>query len=220
MRWGHLVPLPLIPRFLLPGFVTIAATYAVAWQAPDAFFYIGAENIAPRAVSPFEYAPTLVALALCIGLAPRFHDWDLYGTSRTRALALVNMLTAVLVPQLVFSTALLLYPDAGEPPASALIPIASNLAVSALLASICVGLLGPLIGTLSWAATAYLLMSWQSNAPEYLAMLPYTMSNNSAGYFDDSGRWVWIVALSVCAITIAWLRRSVPFRITLRPAEG
>lgn len=217
---GRSVPLPIRPRFLSPSLITAAAVYVLCWRHPDAFLYIGEQNVAPRAVSPFEYGPTVLALVLCIGLAPRFDDWERFGSPRVRLLALTNQALAVAAPLLVFFSALFLfYPDDGLPSAGALIPIVSNVVVSALLACICTGVLGPLIGTLLWSAIAYVLMWWQSNAPDYLSLLPYTMSHTSNGDFDSAPRWAWIVVLTLGVATIAYTRRSVPVRITLRHPE-
>lgn len=213
------VALPMKPRMLWPGIVVIAATYVYVATWPAAFVYIGTSDVAPRAISPFEYAPIAIALVLCLGLAPRLDDWDRYGAPRTRTLALVNAGAVVVAPLAVFFTSLPLYPADGVPPASALIPLASNIAVAALLAVIVVGLLGPLLGTLAWAASIYCVMLWQSTAPEALAWGPFTMYVTANGEPDTATRWGWILGCALAAFAVVWTRRSVPLRITVRSPE-
>lgn len=214
------IPLPLKARTLTPSILALVLAVIVCWRYPGAFFFIGEQNPAPRPVGPYEWAPTLLALTLAIGLAPRFDDWERYGTNRIRTLSLSNLAVTVLLPVFTsLATLLLLYPAAGEPPARNLLPLAGNVAVSALLASISIGVVGPLIGTAMWGTIVYALCWWQSAAPAYILTLPYTGSHTHDGALDLNTRWHWIIPLAVAATLITWTRRSIPIRITLRPPE-
>ena len=192
----------------------LPVAYLTAGRWPAAFLWVGGHDTAPRAVSPFEYTPMLIAIALCVGLAPRFHDWDRHGTARHRTLALINAAVVVIVPLVVFFTALPLYqPPTGDPPATALIPLANNVAISALTAIVLVGILG----ALGWFATTYALLHLQANAPAAVPFLPFTMSIGPTGTLDTTPRWAWIAALSLIALAVTWT--AAPFPSAARPAN-
>lgn len=219
---GRHLPLPLRARVLTPALVCAAVTVGTVVLFPAAEVYVGAGGAAPRTFGPHEYGPMVLALALSLGLAPRFHDWDRYGAPRTRTLALVNAAVTLLVPLVLFIAVLALpleiystsYTSARE-----LLPYASNIAVAALLASSLVGTVGRLAGTVIWAATLYLLMLWQAATPTYGRLLPLTMHFTADATLDTDMRWVWIIVLALIAGAVAGARRSVPSQISLRPAE-
>jgi hypothetical protein len=204
---------------LTPAIVLIALTFPYVALWPNAVLFVGEQNYAPRPISPFEYVPLAVTAALALGLAPRLPQWDRYGTNHTRWSAALCALAVVVVPIGVFFAALQLYPADGRPPAHALIPIASDIAVAGLGLVILLGTLGRLVGIMAWIAALYATMFAQSFAPAWGSYLPLSIAYRPDLSIDNSIRWWWILALTIGAGAVVWIRRSVPIRISLRPPE-
>jgi len=209
-------PVPWRPRLLYPAAVGIIASIVTLRWFPAMTMYIGGGDVAaPRSLGPIEYGPMVVALLLCLGLAPRLPDWDRYGAPGARIVALINSVLVVLVPLVLFAMALLLPSSAFTSawgPADQLVPYASNIAVAALLASVLLGTLGRLAGTVVWVAALVAVMLGQAQLPTHPQWLPLTVTVSSEGMLYTEPAWGWICFLAVAAGTLAWVRRSVPLR--------
>lgn len=207
-------------RRVSPGLTCSVLSVVLAVQFPEAEIYLGGGDSAPRILGPVEYGPMLVGLALVVGLAPRFYDWDRHGALGTRVLALAVLAVTVLVPVAIFSAIALsnVDPTYGSTPGD-LAPYGSNIAVAAALAFTLVGTIGRLAGTLLWATTLLLLMLWQASTPPYGHLLPLTAHFSADAGIDANIRWAWIILLLTAATGVAWFRRAVPVALTTRPGE-
>ena len=212
-------PIPLLPRRISPALVGVLLTIALVFGLRGGDLYLGAGDVVPRLLRPLEYGPMLVAVALCLGMAPRFDDWDRFGTRRTRTLALTTLGVCSVVPVVFFLVLLTLplpmyrYEDVT---ASDVIPLVSNVALAALAAYTLLGTIGRLAGTIAWAAALYLLMLWQASVPSYVHLLPLNMHLSADATLDTTIRWAWLLLLMVAAVAVAWFRRAVPLRVTIR----
>lgn len=195
--------------------------FAIARYRPDAFIVIGGVTGTKqgRIVTLFEGFPAVLGLIIACGLAPRFPQWDRFGSGSTLRMAGVAALAAPLLAESYFFTLLLLYPPAADPPAGRMLPIGNNVLACALLAVLVVGLFGRLVGTLVWACAAYCclwLPTWSSTVTYWL---PLNFSTSATGLADDHVRWAWLAALAACVAVTVIARRLVPISWTIRPAE-
>jgi len=181
------------------------------------FIYLGPPGYPPRTLTPFEYVPIALTITLCAGLAPRFYGLDRFGSLKTRNIAILNALITLLVPLIVFYGSLVLfYPPEGEwVPVIEVLPIGNNIAVASFLSIILVGFLGRLYGSALWIALVIAILNLQSHFPQYASVLPFALGYDITGHIDTRTRWAWIIGLAVLAITVVWIRRSVPIRIIL-----
>lgn len=211
----------MLPRRIWPALLCLTATTAIALTSLGQVF-IGPPQVAPRLLLPLEYGPMLLAIALCVGLAPRFADWDRYGSTRTRTTALATLALSVTVPNAFFLILLTLplpvYAEHSLTP-NDLLPLTSNITVAGLLAYCLTATLGRLLGTVLWATTLHLLLMWQATVPSFVHLLPLTMHLTPQSTPDTAIRWTWILLLVLAASTLAYTRRAIPLRLSLRTQD-
>lgn len=217
-------PIPWRPRLLYPAAAGIVASTVILRWFPATTMYLGGGDVAaPRTLASIEYAPMVVALLLCLGLAPRLADWDRYGAPGTRIVALINGVLVVIIPLVLFALALV-FPSRAFTfawgAADQFVPYASNIAVAALLASVLVSVLGRLVGTVVWTALLLAVMVEQAALPAEPQWLPLTVTVTRDGALYTAPAWPWIVLLAIASGVLAWVRRSVPLQwAALRPEE-
>lgn len=216
------MPIPYLPRIILPSILLFVLTIMVCWLFPNLALYVGLESSAPRTIDPYEYGSIITGYILCLGLAPRFLDWDLYGLKRTRILAVLNLVAVLALALLAGLIGVLLYPipEGADESKGLLLNIGGNISVAVLLAIILVGLLGRFAGSVIWILVLYSVFSLQARLPWFHKWLPFNWSLAPDGSRDQTVRWLWIIVLLVGALAVTWVRRSVPIRILHRSQEG
>ena len=213
--------LPLAPRPILPVVLVMIAGVIIVRAKPTGFVEVGGTTgAAPgRLVGVFEGVPLVISLALTLALAPRLPQWDRFGTTKTRRLAVAVAVAVAVISCGYFLLCLASYPSWGDPPAHVLRPVMNNVAAAGLLAVITVGTLGRLGGTVAWVITMYAAMWAPTHWPSTGRWIPLNLTRPAGAALDLSIHWGGLLVLTAAALATAFIRRLVPIEMTIRPAE-
>lgn len=201
------LPLGPVPLALLLVATFVCWAFPFLW--PEQILYVNAERGIPRPVSPYEYAPVVLAVVLTLGLVSRLPLFDELGGRRIRVRSVGYSLAIFVVVSVVLLAALLGYPEDGEPPVRGLVVCLNNVLVLAALLQIQILWLGRPIGLVAFVAT-YLGLIHAQNAGLWPGLQPLAIGYRPDGEIDTDWRPAWVLATVLAALASAYVRRMVP----------